>query len=144
MNQIFDINSIPGGGELTQKVGIAFDDEGSPTAGFVIVGKDSEQCISADQRVRIANIKRQSTKATRLDASTDGGAAKVDKLVYDNDTEKAVAVVVDWFGFTDQGAPAEFSPAKIRAMFVARPTWREKVLVALENEAAFLPNSLTT
>lgn len=144
MNQIFDIDSIPSGGELTQKVGVAFDDEGNPTAGFVIVGKDSEQFFGAEQRVRIANIKRQSTKATRLDASTDGGAAKVDKLVYDNDTEKAIAVVVDWFGFTDKGAPAEFSPARVRKMFTDRPTWREKVLVALENETAFLPNSPAT
>ena len=57
-------------------------------------------------------------------------------------------MVVDWFGFNKAGEPVAFTVDGLRNMFEIRPTWRDKVLAALENEDNFLlilsPTSATT
>jgi hypothetical protein len=125
-------------GEATQKVGVAFDDEGAPTVGFIIVGKDSKQYRDTAARLRAAGIRRGAVKSQRIDTKTEDGAAQFDAILQKNEEELAVAVIIDWFGFTSNGEPAAFSSDAVRKVFQARPTWREKVSAALENEAAFL------
>jgi hypothetical protein len=134
-----DLDSLGTAGEATQRVGVAFDDDGSPTTGFVIVGKDSHQYRDTAQRLRVSGIKRQAVKAQRIDTKTDEGATAFDQLIQRNEEELAVAVVVGWFGFTAGGQPAAFSADNVRKVFKAKPSYREKVSAAMENEAAFLP-----
>ena len=138
-----DLDSITASKEATQKVGVKFDDDGNPTAGFVIVGKDSHQYRSAEQRLRAAALKRQAQKSQRIDSKTDEGSVTLARLIDKNDEELAVAVVVDWFGFTSGGAPATFTTEAVRKAFQARPSWREKVSASLENEAGFTQSSPT-
>ena len=139
-----DIDSIDQIAETRQKVAFALDEDGEPKLGFIIVNKDSEQYIKRTHELRSAGIKYQAVKSRKLDSKTDEGAAKLDLLIQSTDLEIAIAVVVDWFGFTKGGAPAPFDPAKVRAGLVAHPTWREKITQALENEINFLPFSTTS
>ena len=123
------------------KVGVAFDENGDPTSGFVIVGKDSEQYREAARLLRIAGIRRGSVKATRIDTKTEDGAAEFDRVLRSNEDEIAVAVVTDWFGFSRSGEPLAFSVDALRGVLAKRPTWRDKISAALEAEDSFLPQS---
>jgi hypothetical protein len=143
MSHSIDISQLADAGDLTQRVGVVFNDEGEPTVGFVIVGKDSQQYREAAERLRVAGVKRNAIKGTRIDTKTEEGALAFDRLVQKNEVELAVAVVVGWFGFTSGGQPAPFSVEAVRTAFKARPTWRERVSGAVENEAGFLPPSPT-
>ena len=138
-----DIDLIGTTTDDRQKVPLAYDDDNEPLLGFIIVSKESSQYIQRTHELRSAGIKFQAVKARRIDSKTDEGAAQLDKLIQTTDLEIAIAVVVDWFGFTKGGEPAPFDSAKVRVGLIAHPTWREKITAALENEAGFLP-SLTT
>jgi hypothetical protein len=126
--EIGDVLNVPVE-DVTQRVGITFDDEGEPLVGFVIVSKDSKAYRDTASRLRAAGIKRQANKRSRIDTTTDEGAVEF---------ELAFAVVVDWFGFTDKGQPVPFNKNVVRQMFEKRPSWRERVSAALEAEENFL------
>jgi hypothetical protein len=130
--------------DATYKVDVAFDDDGNGTAGFSVVGKDSAAYRDAAHRMRVASIKRAAVKSQRIDTKTEQGAETLDALVQSNELELAVAATVGWYGFSDKGAPAAFTADAIRRAYTVRPTWREKVTAALENETNFLPPSSTT
>jgi hypothetical protein len=139
-----DLDDLSDTGEATQRVGVAFNDDAEPTVGFIIVGKDSSQYRETAQRLRVAGIKRGAVKSTRIDMKTEQGALEYDQTVLRNELELAVAVTVGWFGFTAAGAPAAFSEKAVRDVYAKRPTWRERVSAALENEQAFLSSSPTS
>ena len=126
-----------------KKVIFAYDEDGEPKLGFIIVNKDSAQYVQRTHELRAAGIKLQAVKSRKIDSKTDEGAAKLDKLIQSTDLEIAICVVVDWFGFTKNGEPAPFDTAKVRQGMMAHPTWCDKVTAALENEAGFLPFSTT-
>lgn len=142
--QTIDLDTITAAEEATQKVGIAFDDDGNPTVGFVIVGKDSHQYRSTEQRLKAAAIRRGATKSQRIDTKTEEGSAAYVKLMQQNEEELAAAVVVGWFGFSSGGQPAPFSAEAVRRVLKARPTYRDRITAALENEAGFLLSSPTS
>lgn len=129
---------------LTHKVPVAWDDDGNPTAGFIIVGKDSSEYRSKAESLRAAGIKRGAIKSQRIDTKTDEGAAKLGQVMDSNDFEIAIAVTTGWFGFTRAGQPIAFDQKTVRDMFTKKPTWREKVTAALEVEGNFLPPSSKT
>ena len=135
----FDLDSLINSAEATSRVGVAFNDDGEATSGFVIVGKDSDAYRACEQRQQNAGIKRGATKSQRIDGKTDEGAATIGRLMASNVSEMAFAVVVDWFGFNKAGAPVAFTADGLRSVFESRPSWRDKVLAALENEDNFLP-----
>lgn len=135
----FDLALIDKPEAITHRVPVMLDDDGEGIVGFVIVSKDTPQYIAVAQRLRVSGIKRQAVKGERIDTGTDAGALQFDNMVRDNETELAASVVVDWFGFTNGGAPAAFDPAMVRNALAARPSWRNKVMIALEVEANFLP-----
>lgn len=126
----------------TKKVGIKFDDDGEPTVGFIIVSKDSKEYRDTAAQVRARAIRRQTNRKTRVDRFTEEGSLQLDGILQENEHELAVAVVVGWFGFTEpqdgQQVPASFSKDRVDQMFKVKPTWREKVTMALEEEEGFL------
>lgn len=124
---------------ITHKVGVAFDDDGEPTAGFVIVGKDSQQYRQAEASIQAKALTKGAHKNTRIDLKKAEDSAKFVGLIDEQNTARAVAVVVDMFGFTQGGQPIPFSAETVAKLFAAKPTWRDKVLAALEVEESFLP-----
>lgn len=134
-----EIDSILSGEAYgTQQVVIARDDDGNPTVGFVIVGKDSPQYRETLSKQRTSGIRRQANKKTKIDLKTPEGAEEFDALMQANEFELACAVVVDWFGFNRGGKPMAFDAKVLRAMFEKKPSWREAVSQALEADEAFL------
>lgn len=128
----------------TQRVAVGWDEDGEPKEGFIIVGKDSDeyQRTVAGQRQRA--IRRQAVKRTRFDLKTEEGAEQLDETLQKNNHEVACAVVVGWFGFTIKGEEAPFSKQHVSELLLKKPSWRDKVLQALEDEAAFLKQSPST
>ena len=139
-----DIDSIGTINDDRQKVALAYDEDGEPSLGFVIVSKESPQYVKRTHELRTAGIKLQAVKSRRIDSKTDEGAAQLDNLIQSTDLEIAIAVVVDWFGFTKGGESAPFDSNLVRKGLIAHPTWREKITTALENESGFLPSLTTT
>ena len=127
---------------ITTDVVFEYDENGQAKTGFKIVGPDSQQYRAEQERQRIANRKRGSVK--KVDLKTDEGQALIDRVTQENLTATAVAVVVDWFGFEDDaGQPVAFNAEHVAAIYEAKPSWRDKVVVALDQEDAFLPKPVT-
>lgn len=142
MNDLIDIFSL-NNEQITSQVVVAFDEEGQPKAWFDVVGKDSDQYRQAAEKLRLAGIKRGATRQ-KIDTKTDDGAARLDGIIQRNDFELAVAVVVGWGGFGAAGKPVPLTDEALRNVLKAKPTWREKISAALEDEAGFLPKPSKT
>jgi hypothetical protein len=128
----------------TQRVAVAWDEEGEPTDGFVIVGKDSEEYQKTIAGQRQKAIRRQAVKRTRFDLKTEEGAEQLDATLRQNEFEIAAAVVVGWYGFTVKGEPAKFVKERVVQILAVKPSWKDRILAALEDDAAFLKSSEPT
>lgn len=135
-----DLNALMADAEqaVTFKVAISQTEDGDDKAGFVILGKDSKEYQAAARAIRIEGLKKSSKRKTSLDTSTDEGAGIVARLIDSNETTLALAVVVDWFGFSSNGAVVSFNKEIVGKLFAKYPTWREAVSAALENNANFM------
>lgn len=133
-----DLEQIEASAQATKKVGVAFNEDGEPTVGFIIVGKDSKQYREKAAQLRAKVIRRQANTKEKIDRKTEEGALKLDSIVQSNQHEEAVAVVVGWFGFESGGKPAEFSAELVDKVLKAKPTWREAITLALEDTTGFL------
>lgn len=122
---------------ITFDVAVKEDLDGNPICGFKIVGKNSPEAITASNAIRIANIKRASKRSKQIDSATDEGAAAISRTVELNDRSLAMAITVDWFGFTLEGAPMPFDRSRVEKLFDKYPTWQTKVLNALEVDSNF-------
>lgn len=129
--------------EQTKDVVLVRDDDGKPSVGFIIVSKDSKQYRDKAKLLRSNGIRRQANKRTRIDTKTEDGALAFGEIVEENEYELAVAVVVGYFGLTSKGKPVPFSEDMTRKLFNAKPSWREAVSAALEEQDGFLKLSST-
>ena len=124
--------------EVTFKVGVVKDDDGNDVSGFVIVGKNSQQYQDISKLLRKEGIQQASKRSSAIDASTDDGAAKlIDKLAT-NETRIAKAIIVDWFGFNQNGTELPFNEDIVSMMLDKMPYWQTLVLSALEKDANFM------
>lgn len=129
----------------TKKVAVDWDENGDPKVGFIIVSKDSKEYRGAAAKQRAAAIRRQAVKKSRIDRTTEEGALEMDNVVQSSEFAVALAVVVDWFGFTQSDGnggkkPADFSKERVEHMLTVRPTWREEITKALEEPEGFTPS----
>lgn len=135
----FDIASLAGEqAQVTFDVPFIFNADGEPVTGFKIVGKNSPEFQTAQQAVRVEGIKKAGIRKAPLDTSTDDGASTLVRQISGGETSIAAAVVVGWFGFTKEGAPLDFDKDTVRVLFKKFPTWRDKVLAALEVDGNFI------
>lgn len=123
---------------VTFNVDVMFDEDGNPTLGFVIVGKNSPEYQAESHAVRADGYKKSAVRKTAIDAKTDEGASKLVDAIDSNATRLALSVVTDWYGFTSNGAPVPFDKSLVLAAFKKFPTWEDKVNAALEVDANFL------
>ena len=135
----FDISNLSApAARVTFDVPVIFDADSEPVAGIKIVGKNSDEYRAAHHAMRAEGYKKSAKRKTAIDASTDEGADQLVHVIDDNQKRLAVAVAVDWYGFTSNGAPAAFDKDMIAAAFDKYPTWQDRVTAALENDANFL------
>ena len=131
---MIDINALASEETPVYDVAVVFDADAHPTAGFKVVGKNSPQYQAKRRQLSLDAVKRSAVRAKKVDTKTDDGAAELIDSIEGNETQLAIACVVAWYGFVN---PAELSAAALEKVFTARPTWREKVLAAIENDANF-------
>lgn len=137
--QGFDIDNMSvDSGPVTHSVSVIDDVDGNSVSGFVIVGKNSNEYQSAVRAIRIENIKRAAKRKTQIDSSTDEGAAFIARTVDQSDRTTALAVTVGWYGMNSGGKPMAFDKMVVERMFQRYPTWQQKVLAALEEDANFI------
>ena len=135
----FDIATLSAPAErVTFDVPGIFDADGEPVAGTRIVGKNSDEYRKENHALRAEGYKKSAKRKTAIDASTDEGADQLVHVIDDNQKRLALAVAVDWYGFTGNGTPVAFDKALIATAFDKYPTWQERVTAALENDAHFL------
>ena len=135
----FDIANLSApAARVTFDVAVIFDADGEPVAGIKIVGKNSDEYRKESHAVRAEGYKKSAKRKTAIDASTDAGADQLVTVIDDNQKRLALAVAVDWYGFTSNGAPAAFDKDMIAAAFDKYPTWQDRVTTALENDANIL------
>jgi hypothetical protein len=137
------IDQIEASAQATKKVGVLFNEMGEPTVGFVIVSKDSPEYRDAAAKMRANAIRRQTNRKTKIDRTTEDGAIKLDEILQENEFALATSVVKGWFGFTEPDGnggqrQAEFSSERAEHILKVKPTWREKITFALEDEEGFL------
>lgn len=125
---------------ITFKVGVIFDMDGEATAGFHIVGRNSDQHRKVDKALRIVNQKAAAARSKAIDQKTDAGADKVLTVVDDQNIARCAAVTVGWFGWTKNGVERPFDPAAMPVILKQKPTWVEKIQMALFEDANFLPS----
>lgn len=135
----FDISNFTAPtASVTFKVPVLFDEDGEPTHGFIIVGKNSDEHREEWAKIRAEGRQRSASRKTAIDETKIEGAEKVVGLIDDNNKRLAIAVTVGWYGFTSAGAPAAFNKALVKAAFDKYPTWQDRVSSAMDEDANFL------
>jgi hypothetical protein len=125
---------------ITFKVGVIFDADGEPVSGFHIVGRNSEQHRKVDKALNIVNRKAAAARTRTIDQKTDAGAEKVISLVDDQNIARCAAVTVGWFGWTKNGVERAFDASAMPVILKQKPTWVEKIQIALLEDGNFLPS----
>ena len=133
-----DLADLDSTAESTFDVPVAFDADGNAIAGFKVVGKNSTKYRNAKRRQDVIAVKKSTQRGGKApDGKTDEGA-----LQYLEDStarESAIvrACVVDWYGFTKNGAAIALTDDELVNVFEKRPTWFDKVSASISTDANF-------
>jgi hypothetical protein len=125
---------------ITFKVGVLFDVDGEPVSGFNIVGRNSDQCRKADKAARIVNQQAAANRNKAIDQKTVAGADKVITIADAQNIARCAAVTVGWFGWDKNGVERPFDASLMPAILKQKPTWVEKIQIALFEDNNFLPS----
>lgn len=118
-------------------VPMLFNDNGDPESGFKVVGANSPEYQEADREWKLRGVLKSAHRGRGIDASTKNGAEELVDLIAKRELTMACACIKEIYGFTDDGKPAVLNGATIATIFKARPTWRSKVVAAIEAEQIF-------
>lgn len=135
-----DFDTILAGADkrVTVRVPVLFDDDGEPTAGFLIVGKNSPEYRNVNHAIRSDGYQIGAKKKTAIDTATKEGADQMVKLLDSNKSRITLAVAVETFGFTSGDKEIQLSADQKAAAFAKFPTWQDLVVAALDKDADFL------
>lgn len=133
----FDIAALEAATSKTFDVVVGTRDDGG-RVGFTVVGSASEQYQTAIRAIDLLNVKESAARKSTVDMASDAGA----EIVVDGGAKRRDllldACVVEWFGFTlGANEPAPFTPENFRRVMKAKPTWRLRLLTAIEDDANF-------
>lgn len=118
-------------------VPVVFDEDGKAVSGFKVLGANSKEYQETDRKWRVQNVKKAAIRGKGVDSKTDDGASEVIGALEKRDREIVNACIAELYGFTDGGEALALAPQNLDRIFVARPTWRSKVLAAIESEGNF-------
>lgn len=118
-------------------VALVLDDEGKPESGFKVLGSDSPEYQEADRQFKVRNVQKSARRGHAIQAATENGASELVNLVAKREFAIALACIVGIYGFTDKGLPMGLSEETLKAIFGKKPTWRTRVVMAIEAEQVF-------
>jgi len=119
-------------------VPLLFDAEGKATDGVKVVGADSKQYQDFERDWQVRSVQRNASRGTSINAATESGAAELVDLMPRREMMICLACVVEIYGFTIDGKPVELNEETLKMLFTARPTWRRKIVNAVEAEQVFI------
>ena len=122
-------------------VPLMFDDEGEAIAGFKVVSADSDDYQDVERAYRISGVKKAARRGRGIDAKTDTGANELVDVLAKRERAILIACIKEQYGFTDGGQLAPLTPDTLDDIFTKRPTWRIKVLAAIESDQVFIKAS---
>lgn len=145
MNQaqtiLFDLGALANIASVVHKCSVITDADGNPQAGFLMVGKNSNEYRTVQRDLRSEGLQRSAKRKEAVDTSTPEGAAIVIDTIDSSNLRTACAVVTGWFGFGVDGNEVAFDKSRLESIFTQMPAWKDKVLTDLEKDANFMPNS---
>ena len=118
-------------------VPLVYDDEGKATDGFKVAGHDSKQYQDADREWRLQSVRRSASRGTQMNAATEAGAAELVDLMPKREMLICMACIVEIYGFTIGDEPAPLNEETLKMIFGAKPSWRTKVVNAIEADRVF-------
>jgi hypothetical protein len=118
-------------------VTLVLDDEGNPVSGFKVVGADSEEYQEADRAWKVKNVQKSARRGHAIQAASETGAMELVNLVAKREFTIAEACIKEIYGFESDGEPALLNSDTLKAIFSKKPTWRTKVVMAIEAEQVF-------
>lgn len=122
-------------------VPLLFDEDGNPTHGFKVVGADSLEYQEAERKWKVNNVRKTARRGRGIDAASEPGAKELVALTEKRELVLCAACLKEVYGFTVGGQPAPANEETLRAIFSKRPTWRFKMLSAIEAEQVFTKDS---
>lgn len=122
-------------------VPLQFDQEGNPVDGLKVVGADSDEYQAADRVWKVKSVRKTARRGRLIEASTETGAAELIDQVAKRELAICIACTKAIYGFTVGGKPAELTEENLTEIFRRKPTWRFKVLTAIEAEQPFIKAS---
>ena len=122
----------------TVDVPVLFNQDGDAIAGIRIVGKNSPEYRTQHHANRAEGYQRSAKKSTAIDAATDEGADELVQVIDSNEKRIALAVAVEWWGFTSGGVEVPLDRAVLAVAYDKYPTWIDRVTAALGVDADFL------
>lgn len=135
----FDIANLSApAARVTFDVPVLFNQDGDPIAGIRIVGKNSPEYRAEHHATRANGYQRSAKKSTAIDATTDEGADELVQVIDSNEKRIALAVAVEWWGFTSGGVEVPLDRAVLAAAYDKYPTWIDRITAALGVDANFL------
>lgn len=139
---MYDINKIEESRNVTFNVDVGLDVSTTPPTpvGFVIVGLNSTEFEEADLEVRAYNTRTHANWAKQkrtVDATTEADSKELTEMTQAQRWIYLRHCVKGWYGFQENGAPAEFTSAKAINVLKARPLWAQLVANSMEVEANF-------
>lgn len=118
-------------------VALVLDDDGNPKSGFRVVGADSPEYQEADRAWRVKNVQKSARRGHAIQAATETGAQELVNLVQKREFAIACACIKEMYGFTNNGEEAPLNEETLKAIFTKKPTWRTRVVLAIEAEQVF-------
>lgn len=118
-------------------VALVLDDDGKPKSGFKVVGADSPEYQEADRAWRVRNVQKSARRGHAIQAATENGAAELVNIAQKREFAIASACIKEIYGFTIDGEPAPLSEETLKTIFGKKPTWRLRVVMAIEAEQVF-------
>lgn len=142
----FDISNLtaPAAAPATFRVNLIFNKDGEAVSGLICTGKNGKEYRDESHALRAEGTKRGARASTAIDTKTDEGAAQLVALTDENQERLALAVSVDWFGFTSGDEAVPFDKKLLAAGFAKFPTWIDAVHAGLEKDAVFMVASSPT
>lgn len=119
-------------------VPLLFNDDGEPTDGFKVLCSDSPEYQAVDRLYKVNGVKKTARRGRGIDAKTDTGANELIDVLAKREDEILAACIKQIYGFSSGGVPAPLNKDTLDIIFNARPSWRSKVLAAIETEEVFI------
>lgn len=128
--------------ELSQEeelidVALLFGEDGEPTDGFKVVSLNSAEYQECDRQWKVKNVRKSARRGRAIEASTETGARELVELVAKREFAICCACIKEIYGFTSGGSPAPLNEETLKAIFSKKPSWRTKVVNAIEAEQLF-------